>query len=110
MPLYFVPLQSTPQMPQMFMMFAPAAQLGSAYNPISPLLLQSSQNTLAETVNQGLASVNAQGSNMFSTIANLFGQWSTSQNTFERQVATNFTNVTNKSAKACNGFFSCLFG
>ena len=109
MALSFLPLQTTGGLPTFYLMFAPASQLGSAYNPISPILLQSSQNMLGETINQGLASVNAQGSNMFSTIANLFGQWSTSQNTFEQQIAADLTNVTNKSAKACNGFFGCLF-
>ena len=109
MPMMFFPLQTTGGLPQSFLMFAPASQLGSAYSPISPILLQSSQNMLAQTINQGLASVNAQGSNMFATIANLFSTWSATQNTFEQQVAANFTNVTNKSAKACNGFFGCLF-
>ena len=108
MPLIFFPLQTTGALPQSFMMFAPASQLGSAYSPISPILLQTSQNMLAQTINQGLASVNAQGSNMFATIANLFGQWSTTQNTFEQQIAQDLTTVTNKSAVACNGFFNCL--
>ncbi len=103
-----VPLPSVGNLPPFYLFFANPTQSG--YSPITPELLQTSQALLGETVNSSLASVNANGSGQFNTIANLFQEWGNFQNNFAQQIAGGFTGVANKSATACNGFFSCLFG
>ena len=102
-----IPLPSVGSLPPFYLFFANPTQSG--YSPITPSLLMTSQAMLGETVNSSLASVNANASNQFNTIAGLFQEWGNFQNTFASQVSGAFTTATNKSAVACNGFFSCLF-
>lgn len=92
-----------------FTLFGANPAQGFGYSPISPGALQTSQFLLGATINESLASVNANGSNEFNTIANLFNVWGQQQGQLSKQVAGAFTGVANKSAVACNGFFSCLF-
>ena len=92
-----------------FTMFGANPAVGYGFSPISPEALQTSQFLLGSTINSSLASVNANGSGMFNTIADLFNTWGQQQALFSNQVAGAFTGVANKSAVACNGFFGCLF-
>ena len=106
-PMAVLPLPSAGNLPPFLLFFANPQ--GSAYNPISPELLQTSQAMLGETINSGLASVNANGSNMFTTIASLFNIWGQNINKALVNTGTQFQTATNKSAVACNGLFGCIF-
>ena len=106
-PMAIVPLPSAGNLPPFYLFFANPQ--GNQFNPISPELLQTSQAMLGETVNTGISSVNANGSNMFNTIANLFGIWGQNVNSALNYTGMSLQTAVNKSAVACNGFFGCIF-
>lgn len=84
---------------------------GSAlsWNPVTPGMTQAAEAGLQTQINYSLATINAAGAGMFGTIAGLFDKWGQNQADLSTSLANSLNLVANKSAKACSGFFSCLF-
>lgn len=77
---------------------------------ITPNLLAAAQANLAFIAENGLASVTASGANSQAVIGNAFSTWGSQLQDLAQQNANSFSEAVNKSAKACSGFFGCLFG
>ncbi len=85
--------------------------LGAAltWNPVTPGMIAAAEVGLQNQIYTGLASVQNYGAAEFGTIAGLFNKWGQNQADFSTQVGADLSTVARNSAKACSGFFSCLF-
>jgi hypothetical protein len=77
---------------------------------ITPEVLSAQQDTIAAQQAANLAAVTNVGAFDFTQIANLFGSWGNNLASVNTTAANAFSKVASNSAKACGGFFSCLFG
>lgn len=93
-----------------FGLFTPTSNDASAYNPISPDFLAAASLSLQQEINNSVASIQNQGFSEFIGAGQLFSRWADYQNTFSTNIGNVFADAESKSAKACSGFFSCLFG
>lgn len=74
-----------------------------------PNALASVINSNNSLISNGFASIQNAGVAEYASMANLFGQWGQNLNVMAAQSGSIAQEVANKSAKACSGFFGCLF-
>lgn len=93
--------------------FAPTALANyapsSGVATFDPNAFASLSNSFINTGANALASITNLGALEFSSTSNLFQTWGNSINSLGQQSAAVATQIANKSATACSGFFSCLF-
>lgn len=82
----------------------------SAYQPISPDFLGALGGAFQNQINNSLAAVASTGFTQFTALNTSLGNWGQLQGSFETTVGNAFQEIADKSARACSGFFSCLFG
>lgn len=98
-----------------FGLFTPTNPVASAYtpmgvNPFTGDALASQSLALQQIANNGLATIQAAGVGEFNALASWFSQWGASQSAFMTTAGDSLSIVARNSAKACSGFFTCLFG
>ena len=92
-----------------------APTLASNYVPSSgvatfdPNAMAALQNTFVNTGANALSYITNIGALEYSSTQNLFNTWGNSIGSLGQQSANIAQEVANKSAKACSGFFGCLF-
>jgi hypothetical protein len=84
--------------------------IGSFGTGITPDLLAASQANLAGISYTGLNTISGAGASSAAQIGSFFQNWGATLQSIAQQNANAFSESVNKSAKACSGFFSCLFG
>lgn len=77
---------------------------------ITPGLLASAQDNLASIAQTGLNTITFSGLNNQAFVGGLLQNWGNTLQQIAQQNADALTTSIGKSARACSGFFSCLFG
>lgn len=92
-------------------LFAPAYTASAGvFTGIDPNLVAASYLGFQQAGAASLETVTNEGGALYQGNASLFGQWASYQNEFLQTVGNAFADAEQKSASACGGFFSCLFG
>lgn len=92
-------------------LFSPSYTASSgSFTGIDPGLFTSALLAFQSAGQANLATVTNEAAGLYEGNASLFSTWAGYQNQFMQTTAQAFADAESKSATACSGFFSCLFG
>jgi hypothetical protein len=74
-----------------------------------PNALAALQNSFVAQSSNGLAAITSLGAAEYANVAGAFSTWASNLFSLGQQAGNIDQTIANKSAKACSGFFGCLF-